>query len=99
MTKYSVSIWNDEHWKSIALFDDTCSIGAMIDFCVAQFMCGNSLDTPAENIAITDMETGEVVWDWESDQSESEDYFPDDVDESNYDPYMGCDFYDYGGEF
>ena len=29
------------------------------------------------------------------DDIEEEDYdFPDDVDETNYDPYMGCDFYE-----
>lgn len=30
---------------------------------------------------------------------ETADYddFEDDVDETNYDPYMGCDFYDFGG--
>lgn len=27
-------------------------------------------------------------------EEEEEPYFPDDVDESNYDPYMGCDFFD-----
>ena len=30
------------------------------------------------------------------DDEEDEDYFCDDVDESNYDPYLGCDFYDCG---
>ena len=27
---------------------------------------------------------------------EWDDEWPDDVDESNYDPYLGCDFYDCG---
>ena len=26
---------------------------------------------------------------------EWDDEWPDDVDESNYDPYLGCDFFDY----
>ena len=27
-------------------------------------------------------------------EEEDEPYFPDDVDETNYDPYMGCDFFE-----
>ena len=93
MTKYSVSIWNAEKWESIALFADTVDFDAMVDFCVRQFENGNSLSTPAENIAITDLTTNEVVWDWEHDYHEE--YYPDDyVDESNYDPYLGCEVYE-----
>ena len=29
-------------------------------------------------------------------EEEDEDYWDDDVDETNYDPYLGCDFYDTG---
>lgn len=28
------------------------------------------------------------------DFEEEETYIPDDIDESNYDPYMGCDFFE-----
>ncbi len=56
----------------------------------------------------------DVVWDeddipghWHFDISvddgrtgyEDFDDFEDDVDETNYDPYMGCDFWDDGGSF
>ena len=27
-------------------------------------------------------------------EEDEEDYWDDDVDETNYDPYLGCDFYD-----
>jgi hypothetical protein len=43
------------------------------------------------------MDTGEVVYDTDDEES----YYPDvyepfdgQYDELNYDPYMGCDFYD-----
>ena len=48
--------------------------------------------------------TGEVyaTCGFDEDDIAEEDYFPDDVDESNYDPYAGCDMYetyDIGGEW
>lgn len=39
--------------------------------------------------AVTDL------YDIERDEAEEEDFY-DDVDETNYDPYLGCDFYDCG---
>lgn len=100
MTKYSVSIWNNNEWESIALFSDIADFDAMVDFCMRQFENGNSLSAPADNIAITDLTTGEIVWNW---LDSVEEFYPDDyVDESAYDPYMGCDFYetsDIGGEW
>ena len=93
MTKYSVSIWNNETWESIALFSDAADFDAMVDFCMRQFENGNSLSTPAENIAITDLTTGEIVWNWLDSVKE---FYPEDdyVDESNYDPYLGCEVYE-----
>ncbi len=35
----------------------------------------------------------------ENDEDEDEYDFEDDVDETNYDPYMGCDFWDDGSSF
>lgn len=35
------------------------------------------------------------LYDIERDEAEEEDFY-DDVDETNYDPYLGCDFYDCG---
>ena len=96
MTKFAVDVYYNEHWESIALFADTASLDAMIAFAETQFENGNSLTTPGENICIVDTTTGEVLWDWESAEEtyNPDDYFPDDVDESFYDPYSGCDFYE-----
>lgn len=42
-------------------------------------------------------EQGQAVTDlYDIEKDEDEDYFNDDVDETNYDPYLGCDFYDCG---
>lgn len=35
--------------------------------------------------------------DVEDDEDEDEEYFPDDVDETNYDPYCGCDMFEICG--
>lgn len=54
--------------------------GYFIEFCDAQ--------------GIDDIEeTAEIPLDMFEDEEEDYD-FPDDVDETNYDPYMGCDFYE-----
>lgn len=49
-----------------------------------------------KNRNITDVEeTAEIPLDmFEDVEEEKEPDFPDDVDETNYDPYMGCDFFD-----
>jgi hypothetical protein len=48
-----------------------------------------------ENLNITDVEeTAEVPLDMFEDVEDEEPDFPDDVDETNYDPYMGCDFFE-----
>ena len=45
-----------------------------------------------ENLNITDVEeTAEIPLDMFEDEEPD---FPDDVDETNYDPYMGCDFFE-----
>lgn len=54
----------------------------------------------AIRIVLECWEQGQAVndlYDIERDEDEDEDYFNDDVDETNYDPYLGCDFYDFGG--
>lgn len=86
MTKYSVSVFVDNSWEGIALFADSVAFDAMIDFCVRQYENTAS----ADNIAITDLETGEVLWDYAHD---FEPEWPDDVDETGFNPYEGC--YDY----
>ena len=106
MTKYSVDVCHNGEWESIALFSDRADFGAMADFCVSQFQNGNSLDCPAESIAIIDVETGEILQQWETASDDDpyeiewDDHYWDDgcpidnVDESNYDPYTGCDMYE-----
>ena len=90
MTKYSVNILNDGNWESLALFAHNCDFDAMIDFCNRQFDCGNSLYTPAEDICIVDMDTGEIAWLWSDDHPEWDDE-PADIDsDCGFDPYLGC---------
>lgn len=76
------------------------------DINAALAYCEEEIDVRQQAIsaAIWDADTGEVyaVCGFDEDDIAEEDYFPDDVDESNYDPYMGCDFYetyDIGGDF
>ena len=85
MTKYSVSVFDGRSWDGVALFSDKADFDAMVDFCIRQFENG----TPAENIAITDLETGEVLWDYSHD---FEPEWPD--DDFGFDPYEGCYTYD-----
>ncbi len=70
--------------------------------------CEEEIDVRQQAIsaAIWDADTGEVyaVCGFDEDDIAEEDYFPDDVDESNYDPYAGCDMYevesfDFGDDF
>ena len=100
-TKYSVNVFANNSWEGIALFNDKVSLNAMIEFCVTQFQNGNSLTIPADDITIVDMDTGEMMWTWSTDyvEDDEDEYYDDEpydspYDELNYDPYMGCDFYD-----
>ena len=43
---------------------------------------------------IWDVNTGVIYATCGEDDEPDEDYYPDDVDESNYDPYLGCDVYE-----
>lgn len=108
MTKYSVSVLHDGEWNGVALFADTVNFHAIVAFCYEQFECGNSLTTPGKDMIIVDLNTGEVLWSWQSAQDGEYDPYDvewddhywddespiDDVDESNYDPYTGCDVYE-----
>lgn len=92
MTKYSCDIHTANGWESIALFSDTCTLDAMQAFAWEQFECGNSLSAPYDSIVITDMDTGEILWD----SNDAVDYGPDgdNYDEMGFDPYEGCYTYD-----
>lgn len=88
MTKYSVAVFHDGERTGIALFADSVNFHAIVAFCYEQFECGNSLTTPGENIAITDLDTGEILWDWQSAQSGAydEEWLDEDYCDDN-DPY------------
>lgn len=88
MTKYSVAVFHDGEQTGIALFADSVNFHAIVAFCYEQFECGNSLTTPGENIAITDLDTGEILWNWQSAQSGAydEEWLDEDCCDDN-DPY------------
>ena len=76
------------------------------DIKAALAYCEEEIDVRQQAISavIWDTMTGEVyaTCGFDEDDIAEEDYFPDDVDESNYDPYAGCDMYetyDIGGEW
>ena len=68
------------------------------DLNTALAYCEEEIDVRQQAIsaAIWDADTGEVyaVCGFDEDDIVEKDYFPDDVDESNYDPYAGCDMYE-----
>lgn len=78
MTKYSCR----KNGEGIALFADDVPLDAMIAFAlsVTENCCADT--------DIIDMDTGEIVFSmvWRE--------APDDVDESFYDPYLGCDVFE-----
>ena len=80
------------------------------DLDAALAYCKEEIDVRQQAIsaAIWDADTGEVyaTCNWDENDIPEEDYpsWDDDVDESNYDPYAGCDMYevepfDFGGDF
>ena len=101
MTKYSVSVLHEGERTGIALFADSVNFHAIVAFCYEQFECGNSLTTPGENIAITDLDTGEILWNWKD--AQNGDYDEEWLDEEDIpqedDPYdvdWDDHYYDYG---
>lgn len=107
---FIVSYWNDD-----SEWEDACPYST-ID--AAMEAAKNEIDVRQQAIGahIIDAETGEiyVTCTWDDNEIPEEDYGPqdiewddhyyDDVDESNYYPYAGCDLYevepfDFGGEF
>ena len=82
MTKYSCR----KNGEGIALFADDVPLSAMITF--AQTVC----EICHEDVDVIDMDNGELVFlmKWEDEEEPEPDYEPD-VDESSYNPYMGCD--------
>ena len=88
---FIVSYWNDE-----SEWEDACPYST-IDAAVEA--AKNEIDVRKQALAahIYDAETGELYVTCTSDdmvQSEEDLSEWDDVDESNYDPYLGCDVYE-----
>lgn len=88
MTKYSIDIYKNHDWTSIALCSDIVPLNAMVSMALA---LGSDPAVGADDVAIYDMDTGEILWGLSS----AEDYnYPDDWDdEVGFNPYEGC--YDY----
>lgn len=89
MTKYCVRVRtkeDPEFFESIALFADSVPRGVLGSF---TYSCFNDWE---EVIAAecVDLDTGVVLYSI----SMPEDEIPDDVDESFYDPYLGCDVFE-----
>lgn len=88
---------NDGLYDAPAPFED---INAALAYCEEEI----DVRQQAISAVVWDTMTGEVyaTCGFDEDDIEEEDYFPDDVDESFYDPYSGCDVYetyDIGGEW
>ena len=88
---------NDGIYDAPTTFED---INAALAYCEEEI----DVRQQAISAVIWDTMTGEVyaTCGFDEDDIAEEDYFPDDVDESNYDPYAGCDVYetyDIGGEW
>lgn len=87
MTKFSFDILDAEthEWESVALFSDIIPNEVLIDMAWALW---NDVDGAAD-LAIMNMETGEIVWN--AADAQEYDYEPADIDDDcGFDPYMGC---------
>ena len=80
---------NDGIYDAPTTFED---INAALAYCEEEI----DVRQQAISAVIWDTMTGEVyaTCGFDEDDIPEEDYFPDDVDESNYDPYAGCDMYE-----
>lgn len=89
-TKYSINVLDSEtqNWIGIALFSDIVETPAIIDVCRCIWDC----TTGADDLALIDLDTGEILWNAADAQEYDE---PDDWDsEMGFDPYEGCYSYD-----
>ena len=86
--KYGIYFYGDDHsWDAGTAFD---SLDTALAYCERQID-----DFQQAYFAnVYSLETGEIIAKCAWETPEDEDDFCDDVDESNYDPYIGCDFYD-----
>jgi len=92
-TKYSVSLIDKNSGE-----EPVALLSSKLCFDAIRLICNACVDDYTKQRAVAiDMDTGEVVYDTDDEES----YYPDvyepfdgQYDELNYDPYMGCDFYD-----
>lgn len=86
-TKFALDVLDAEtaNWETIALFSDIVPLGVMAN-------CGRDVWDRIEgaaNVAVTDMDTGEILWNAVDDQEY--DCEPADIDDDcGFDPYLGC---------
>lgn len=78
MTKYSCR----KNGEGIALFRHNVPLSAIIDFATTVYKMWK------EDVDVIDLDTGEIIF------LKTWDEIPDDVDESFYDPYLGCDIFE-----
>lgn len=104
MTKYSIRVKTktNPNFESIALFADSVPQEVLHE-------CTYSCYTDWEEVTAVeciDLDTGEVLYSTSVDKYDkyyltksptAEEEIPDDVDESNYNPYIGCDDFDQEG--
>ena len=88
-TKYSFDVLDAEtrEWTSVALASDIIPEEPLVDMALALW---DNVEGAAD-LAIVDMDTGEIIWN-AADAQEYECEEPD-YDECGFNPYMGC--YDY----
>ena len=90
MTKYSLRArtGNQSEFEGIALFSHTVPHSAMYECARTVFFDGDDVQA----VDCIDLETGEILF--EIDVMAVSNSVDDDVDESFYDPYLGCDVFE-----
>ena len=81
MTKYSCRM----DGEGMALFAHNSSMLAIHEYAKALFETYDD----EHFVHVIDLETGEIIFEFDPNGPE-----PDDVDESFYDPYLGCDVFE-----
>ena len=84
-TKYCCKVERNNEDESVALFNDTIPTSAMYAFADA---CVD--DETIFNAKIIDLDTGEVLYDVQDENSYAEAEREGMYDETGYNPYMGC---------
>lgn len=84
-TKYSFDVLDSatRNWESIALFSDIIPEEYLVDMACALW---NDLDG-ADDLAVVNMDTGEIVWNAADAQEYDDEGFDLDM---GFDPYLGC---------